>query len=148
MGCPPANVQRYWPAIQASCLENGLTDRASVIAVLATVGTEVGSFEPINEFGDTDYFTLHYEGKHGLGNTQPGDGARFHGRGFIQLTGRANYRRYGPRLGLDLEGNPAMALDPKVAAQILATYFMDHGIPSRALSGDWKGVRVAVNGGL
>ena len=47
--CPPANVERYWPALQAACVENGLTDKASVIAVLATVGTEVASFEPISE---------------------------------------------------------------------------------------------------
>ena len=48
MNCPSGNVQRNWPAIRAACIENGLDDRESIVALLATVGTEVGSFEPIN----------------------------------------------------------------------------------------------------
>ncbi len=147
-GCPSANVERFWPGIQAACLENGLTDRASVIAVLATVATEVGSFEPINEFGDTDYFTENYEGRADLGNTQSGDGARYHGRGFIQITGRSNYRGYGQKLGVPLEDQPDLALDPDVATRILGRYFKDHGIAKYARNGDWQTVRRKVNGGL
>jgi predicted chitinase len=147
-GCPPANVKRFWPAIQAACLQNGLTDRASVIAIVATIATEVGSFEPINEFGGDEYFTKHYEGRADLGNTQPGDGARFHGRGFIQLTGRANYRSYGQKLGIPLEAQPERALEPEVAARLLASYFADRKIADAARSGDWQLVRRKVNGGL
>jgi predicted chitinase len=147
-GCPEANVARFWPGIQTACLENGLTDRASIIAVLATIATEVGAFEPINEFGDDAYFTKHYEGRKDLGNHQPGDGVRFHGRGFIQVTGRANYRGYGDKLGVALEDDPDLALDPDVATRILGCYFKDHGIADIARRGDWKGVRRKVNGGL
>jgi predicted chitinase len=147
-GCPPANVRRFWPAIQAACLQNGLTDRASVIAVLATIATEVSSFEPIDELGGPEYFTRHYEGREDLGNTQPGDGVRFHGRGFIQVTGRANYRSYGRRLGLPLEERPELALEPEVAARLLASYFADRKIADAARSGDWQLVRRKVNGGL
>jgi predicted chitinase len=147
-GCPAANVSRFWPGIQAACVENGLTDRASIIAVLATIATEVASFEPINEFGDDAYFTKHYEGKKELGNLQPGDGVRFHGRGFIQVTGRANYRGYGQKLGVALEDQPELALDPNVATRILGCYFKDHGIGDSARRGDWKEVRKKVNGGL
>jgi predicted chitinase len=146
--CPPANVERYWPALRAACVENGLTDNASVIAVLATVGTEVASFEPINEHGDTQYFTKNYEGRADLGNTHPGDGARYHGRGFIQLTGRVNYHGYEQKLGVPLEAHPELALDPTVAARILGLYFKDHGIAADARKGDWKAVRRKVNGGL
>jgi predicted chitinase len=147
-GCPAANVARYWPGIQAACVENGLTDRASVIAVIATIATEVGSFEPINELGDDAYFTEHYENRHDLGNIQPGDGVRYHGRGFIQVTGRANYRTYGQKLGVALEDQPELALDPQISTRILGCYFRDHGIADLARKGDWKGVRKKVNGHL
>ena len=146
--CPPANVKRYWPAIQSACVENGLTDRASVIAVLATVGTEVASFEPINEYGGTEYFSKNYDGRADLGNIHPGDGARYHGRGFIQLTGRVNYRGYEQKLGVPLEEQPELALDPAVAARILGRYFKDRGIAADARKGDWQAVRRKVNGGL
>lgn len=147
-GCPPANVKRFWPAIQAACLQNGLTDRASVIAIIATIATEVSSFEPINEFGGAKYFTQHYEGRADLGNTQPGDGARYHGRGFIQLTGRTNYRSYGQKLGIPLEDQPELALEPDVAARLLASYFKDRGVADAARKGEWQSVRRKVNGGL
>jgi predicted chitinase len=148
MNCPSVNVQRNWPAIRAACLENGLNDRESIVALLATVGTEVGSFEPINEFGGAKYFAQHYEGRKDLGNTQAGDGVRYHGRGFIQLTGRANYRTYGQKLGIPLEAQPEQALKPDIAARILGRYFKDHGIATDARRQDWKSVRHKVNGGL
>jgi predicted chitinase len=148
MRCSPANVKRYWPAIQAACVEHGLTDNASVIAVLATVGTEVAAFEPINEFGGPQYFTKNYEGRSDLGNTQPGDGVRYHGRGFIQLTGRANYRHYEQKLGVPLEAQPELALDAAIAARVLGCYFKDRGIAADARKGDWQTVRRKVNGGL
>jgi hypothetical protein len=147
-GCPPANVARFWPGIQAACLANGLTDRASIIAVVATVATEVGAFEPIPEFGTPERFTKLYEGREDLGNTEPGDGIRYHGRGFIQLTGRANYRSYGEKLAVALEAEPDLALEADVAAGVLARYFKDRKIAADARTGDWEQVRRKVNGGL
>ena len=61
-----------------------------------------------------------------LGNTQPGDGGTFRGRGPIQLTGRANYERYGAMTGYDLVGNPDLITsDPQVAAAVTAAYLQD-----------------------
>jgi len=54
-----------------------------------------------------------------LGNTQPGDGARYCGRGYVQLTGRTNYRNAGQKLGVDLEGQPELTLQPGIAAQVM-----------------------------
>jgi predicted chitinase len=147
-GCPRPNVARFWPAIQAACLGSGLTDRASIISVLATVATEVGSFEPIHEFGTPARFTKLYEGRDDLGNTKPGDGIRYHGRGFIQLTGRANYQSYGKKLAVPLEDDPDLALDADVAARVLTRYFEDRKIAGDARKGDWQQVRRKVNGGL
>jgi hypothetical protein len=147
-GCPGANVEQHWPGLQKALRECGIDDRACLIAAIATIGTEVPSFLPINEYGGNAYFTRMYEGRRDLGNTQPGDGARYHGRGYIQLTGRANYRAYGQKLGVPLEQNPDLALQPDVAARVLARYMKDRGIDKLAARGDWQGVRRAVNGGL
>lgn len=58
-----------------------------------------------------------------LGNTGPNDGSLYIGRGFIQLTGKANYEAAGNALGLDLVGNPSLAADPYVAARIAGWYW-------------------------
>lgn len=147
-GCPTANVQAHWAGIEQALADCGLADRASTIAAVATIGTEVPAFLPIDEHGDDAYFTRMYEGRRDLGNTRPGDGARYHGRGFVQLTGRANYRAYGQKLGLPLEQDPELALRPAVAARVLARFLEDRGVGRLAAAGDWEGVRRAVNGGL
>ncbi len=142
-------VARNWPRIARALRHAGMRSRAAKIAAAATVRVEVGSgFEPINEFGDEDYFTRMYEGREDLGNTEPGDGARYHGRGYIQLTGRANYRTYGDLLGLPLEDEPSLALQPSVAARVLVEYFAQRGVDDAARRRAWKLVRRKVNGGL
>jgi len=94
---------------------------------LATVHFEVDrTMQPIRERGSAAYFRKMYdiEGDNPqkarcLGNIHPGDGARFSGRGFVQLTGRRNYEDWSSRLGLDLAGNPDLVLQGPVAATIL-----------------------------
>lgn len=61
----------------------------------------------------------------GLGNTQPGDGGKYIGRGYIQLTGRANYKRYGDMVGQDLINNPTLLNDPTIAAEVSVKYMLD-----------------------
>jgi peptidoglycan hydrolase-like protein with peptidoglycan-binding domain len=149
LGANPDGVARNWPVINRALRRAGVRGARPKIAAAATVRVEVGAgFEPINEFGDDDYFTRMYEGRADLGNTEPGDGARYHGRGYIQLTGRANYRTYGARLGLPLEERPGLALDPSVAAQVLVEYFSQRGVDTAARRGQWELVRRKVNGGL
>lgn len=155
LGSPLANVQANWPLLVAALEARGIADRPVQIAALATIGVETGSFEPIPEWASGD----EYEGRADLGNLESGDGRRYKGRGLIQITGRSNYRNYGNLLGIDLEGNPDLALDPTVAAQIFAAYFDTHRIrwyaapaplmncADLARADEWRGVRVAVNGG-
>lgn len=155
LGSPEANVERNYPLVHAALTARGIDDRSVQIAALATIGVEAAVFAPIPEYASGD----EYEGRADLGNTQPGDGRRYKGRGFIQITGRSNYETYGAKLGVDLVGNPDLALDPNVAAQIFALYFTDHRIrwlpapaplmncADLARAGEWRGVRIAVNGG-
>jgi peptidoglycan hydrolase-like protein with peptidoglycan-binding domain len=145
----PAAVADNWPLIQRALVAGDAFDLGSHIAAAATVAVEVGGgFRPINEYGSRAYFRRMYEGRRDLGNTRPGDGARYHGRGYIQLTGRANYRTFGRRLRVPLEGRPALALRPDVGARVLVDYFRQRGIPGDARNGHWRAVRLKVNGGL
>lgn len=149
VGAPVEAVRLNWPPVEKALAERGLKTPAAQIAAIATIGVEVGgTFAPIDEYGDRAYFARMYDGRADLGNTRPGDGARYHGRGFIQLTGRANYRAYGKKLGLPLEERPELALKPEVAAAILAEYMKERRIAESAARGDWETVRRKVNGGL
>ena len=67
-----------------------------------------------------------YNGRTDLGNTQPGDGPRFKGRGLIQLTGRSNYQQYGELLKLDLVQDPELAADPVISLRIACTFWQQH----------------------
>lgn len=94
---------------------------------LATPVVETNStMQPINEIGGTAYFTRRYDitGERPdkakeLGNLSPGDGAKFHGRGYVQVTGRKNYERAASELGVPLLTDPDLALQPDIAAKIM-----------------------------
>jgi predicted chitinase len=91
-----------------------------------------------------------YEGRKDLGNTQPGDGLRYAGRGYLQLVGRVNYRRYSQAAGVDLEAEPDRAAEPPIAAAVLAAFYKDRlpRIMAAIERKDYKQVRRIVNGGL
>jgi predicted chitinase len=149
VGGTAADISANWPLLDQELEERGLTHPAVKIAAIATVVTEVGAaFRPINEFGGAARFRKLYEGRSDLGNTQKGDGVRYHGRGYIQLTGRGNYKRYGAKLRKPLEASPELALDPGIGAAVLAEYFKERKVDAAAIAGDWELVRRKVNGGL
>lgn len=117
-------------AIIAECRKQGLSLPAQIAYVLATVEWETGeTFQPIHESGPRSYFDR-YEGRRDLGNTQPGDGYRYRGRGYVQITGRANYEKYARITGKDLVGQPDLALEPETALFILV-----HGFRTGAFTG-------------
>jgi len=96
---------------------------------LAQCAHESGNFKSMEEIGSPAYFAKKYDPKYApktakiLGNTQVGDGERYKGRGFIQLTGRDNYKRAGDALGLPLEANPDLAARTDVAAKVAVWYW-------------------------
>ena len=140
------NVTTNWPLIVAALEKESICSLNTQIAAIATVAVETWGFAPIREWGNDAYLSK-YDNNTQLGNTQPGDGVRYCGRGFVQLTGRYNYGAYGKALGIDLLAHPELALDAKTAAAILAYFFKLRRIPDTADSGDWTEVRKLVNGG-
>lgn len=89
-----------------------------------------------------------YEGRTDLGNTQPGDGPRYKGRGYIQITGRYNYRTFGGYIGEDLEGNPPLAEQPPIAAKVAIQYWNRIVRPSTSDFSNTPHVTRLINGGL
>lgn len=99
-----------------------LEETRRVAYMLATVEHEVGgTWRPIEEIGPVSYFTRYETGtlKDVLGNKTPGDGVRFKGRGYCQITGRSNYEKFAELLGLPLDEAPSLALARDTAAKIL-----------------------------
>jgi putative chitinase len=88
-----------------------------------------------------------YGGRGDLGNTQAGDGARYIGRGFLQITGRANYREMGRRIGVDLEGEPGLAARPDIAVRAACAYWTARGLGTVCDTGRFIDVTRKINGG-
>jgi predicted chitinase len=152
-----ANIDRHWPNVRAGLAGYDMVDAVMIAMALGTINAESASFRPIDE-GRSKYntrstpFDLYEPGTdagHRLGNTQPGDGPRFKGRGFVQLTGRYNYATIGAQLGVDLVGDPDQANEPVLAGRILACFLYNKRAQIRAAvtAGDLRAARRLVNGG-
>lgn len=89
-----------------------------------------------------------YEGRKDLGNTQPGDGKRYKGRGLFQLTGRANYKKFGERMDLDLENDPEIGAEPATSLAIACEYWKDKKLNEFADDDDIETITRKINGGL
>ena len=83
-----------------------------------------------------------------LGNTQPGDGKRYKGRGPIQITGRFNYRKYGQLLATDLEGNPDLAATTQIGFETAGQFWKLNGLNELADIPDFKAITKRINGGF
>lgn len=90
--------------------------------------------------------TVLYEGRSDLGNNQPGDGYRYHGRGYFQYTGRHNYTTFGEKFGVDLANHPDQAADPETAARLAIAYWKDK-VPEKYRE-DARRAGAIINGGL
>ena len=131
-------------SLLAAMSRAGIVDPTERAMFLAQMAHESGNFLYDEEIASGQK----YEGRSDLGNNQPGDGVRYKGRGYIQLTGRANYRDYGNRLGVDLENNPDLAKDPNIAADIAIAYWQQRVDRNAARAGDVRTVTRNINGGL
>lgn len=123
-----------------------VTTRLRLCHFLAQAAHETDRFRTLEEYGGAVYFAR-YDGRRDLGNLRPGDGARYRGRGIFQLTGRANYRRFGALVGVDLEGFPERAKEPAISLAVALAYWRERGCNAPADADDVAGVTRLVNGG-
>ena len=140
---------QHFPTILAECERQNVTDPNQISYILATAAHESNAGQNMEELASGRA----YEGRSSLGNNQAGDGPRFKGRGYVQITGRRNYTDWSRRLGMDLVGNPEMATQPRVAARILVEGMMQGTFTGRALPdyvgqgrSDFSNARRVVNG--
>lgn len=127
--------------IYDTCIAEGVTDTLQIAYVLATAALESAYGRSMVEKynGDPESY---FEGKYGhasrmgkqLGNTLPGDGAKFRGRGYVQITGRYNYDKFAKLIGVDLLRFPEKAATPEIAVKILVIGMRDGLFTGKKLS--------------
>lgn len=135
----PANIARYLPYVEAALRAAGLVDRPMVLGALATIRAEAEGFVPIAAVSPrADTRTV----------AAAADGAHYRGRGFVQLSGRADYRHYGEVIGLKLDVEPDKAIAPEVAAVVLAQVLFEKAARFRTAiaQNDYATARSFVNG--
>ncbi len=115
---------------------------------LAQILHETGNLRWLTELWGPTAAQERYEGRMDLGNTQPGDGYKYRGRGAIQLTGRYNYTLYTRYTGIDFLANPSAVAEPPHAILVAGWYWMNRGINAEADLDDLHAVTRKVNGGL
>lgn len=140
------SAQQNKAILMQAMTDAGMTDPRERAAFLAQMHHESAGFSAMEERGGAAYFAR-YDGRKNLGNTEKGDGARYKGRGFIQLTGRANYAIYGKSVGVDLINNPHLAADPEIAAKVAIAYWNARRLGPKARRGDFDAVTKGINGG-
>lgn len=154
---PFGNIEKNLPFVLNGLRDFGLTDRAMILMALSTIRAETAGFVPISE-GKSKYntkyspFDLYDAGTQkgtNLGNIQPGDGPRFKGRGYVQLTGRYNYNQIGKQIGISLISDPELANNAVIAGKILACFLYNRQdqIRTALMEGNLSRARRRVNGG-
>lgn len=126
--------------------DEGITAPITALHFVAQVAHESDSFRAREEYASG----VAYEGRQSLGNTHPGDGVRYKGRSYMQITGRANYRALPHWDGIDFEKHPTRLAEPKYAAKAAAWWWRTHGLNALADDGSDATVEAVtrrINGG-
>lgn len=149
---PAAKRALYLPHLNAAMLANGIgTAMLRTAAFVAQLAHESGEFRWMEEIWGPTAAQRRYEPPSDLaarlGNTQPGDGKRFKGRGPIQITGRYNYTKYGRLLQRDLVTEPAAAAAPDVAFATAGLFWSTNGLNELADAQQFVAITRRINGG-
>jgi predicted chitinase len=140
----PKDKEQFLPLLNSAMREAQINTPQRQAAFLAQLAHESGQWKYFEEIASGSA----YEGRRDLGNTQPGDGKRYKGRGPIQLTGRANYRAAGTALGLPLEANPELAALPEVGFRTAGWFWNTKDLNRFADAGDFREITRRINGGF
>jgi predicted chitinase len=147
-----ARCQMYLPYLQKALDAFEINTPMRQAAFLAQLAHENAELRRLEEFWRPTEFQIRYEPPstqaRAFGNTEPGDGKRYKGRGVFIITGRSNYKKYGELLGVDLINNPDLAATPAVAFRIGALFWKASGLNERADAGDFTQITKRINGGL
>jgi predicted chitinase len=151
---PAAKRATYLPFFQSAMTEFEIDRPAREAAFVAQLAHESGELRFMEEIWGPTAAQRRYEPPSTLatklGNTETGDGKRFKGRGPIQITGRANYKRFGDLLGLDLVADPSRAAVPEVAFRVAGLYWSRKGLnelADLATSESFREITRRINGG-
>lgn len=150
LACPVSRAAQWIGPLTDAMAEFNIDTPGRQAAFLAQVGHESGRLQYVRELWGPEQcpWQARYEGRADLGNTEPGDGAKYKGRGLIQITGRANYRECGQALGADYETNPTLLELPGDAARSAAWFWHSRNLNALADAGDFRRITQRINGGL
>lgn len=135
---------QYLRSINEAMQEYEINTPDRECAFLAQIAHESVELRYVHEIASGE----DYEGRADLGNTEPGDGVRFKGRGLIQITGRANYRACSDALGADFVSQPELLERPDFASRSAGWFWKTHGLNALADSGAFEAITRRINGGL
>jgi putative chitinase len=137
-------VNAYFPAIMSATSEYNITTPRRISAFLAQLAHESSEFRYTLELADGKA----YEGRADLGNTSPGDGVKYKGRGLIQITGKANYQKLQDAWGMPVVERPELLEEPEGASRSAAWFWQTHGCNSLADGDKFGSITKAINGGF
>ena len=138
-----SRIHLFLDFLNAAMREYDISTTSRQAAFLAQIAHESGELRYTRELASG----AAYEGRGDLGNTHPGDGPAFKGRGLIQITGRANYKACGEALGEPLEAHPALLEGHELACRSAAWWWKSHGLNALADKGDIIKITKVINGG-
>jgi len=147
LGVSEDRAEAFAGPITDTMVEYDINTRERKAAFVAQILHESGLLRYTSEIWGPTPAQSRYEGRADLGNTQPGDGSKYRGRGLLQTTGRTNYDHTGQALGIDLLSNPEWLARPSLAARSAGWFWKTHGCNEIADSGDFTRLTKRINGG-
>ena len=144
-----SKYESYLPFLKEAMKEANIDTKLRAAHFLAQIGHESGGFGWFKEFASGKAYDITVNPKKAkeLGNTQPGDGPKYKGRGSIQITGKANYKSCGEALGVDLIANPSLLQSKEYAFRAAAWFWNRHNLNQYSDADDIRKLTKKINGG-